>query len=984
MSFLPIVARELRVAARRRRIYRVRLVVGVVAILMGGIVLGAQTVAPQVPAGQALFWSLSGLAFVYALFVGRLTTADCVSEEKRDGTLGLLFLTDLKGYDVALGKLAATSLNSFYGLLTVFPVLALSLLFGGLTQGELWRMALLLINTFLFSLTVGLFASSVSRDSRRAYGSNLVLLLAVTGLPAAIAGFISVYSSSGKYLYELLVTCPAYAFYLCSERAYVGAQDLYWKTMANLHAISWLLFVLAAIAIPRSWQDAPARSRRASRGWRDFWRSLSFGRAAKQKPFRKRLLDINGYYWLAARARLKPIHVWCFLGAAIVWWIHGWIKQEPNIWFDSSVGIVLSLILNTTLKIWIAMEAGQQLAEDKQGGTMELILSTSRPVRDIFVGQLLALRRQFLGPLLLTVIIEIGLMQLTLGRYYSAQVFHTWTWGIIMLVVDIAALVMTAMSAALTAKSHHQMVFTALFRILILPWIVLGLISLVANLWAMLWSTSGNAFEWQFYLGLWVGLGLLADLGFGFLAGRRFFMCFRQLASGQLTENIAPTAKESPTKDVTVKSSNVIQSQASESEPVSAFAPRRRRRRVAYAILCLLLVAGGFWGYRKLYPPPPDPVIIRLAKGESLNNVRVYPGGNGVLFIMPDGTLWRWGLIGGSDGVRKMVPEQIGTSTNWLEARAAYNSFAGIQKDGSLWFWNEPRIGRANPGPTKFGTNLDWGGVFPGNNVSAAIKRDGSLWMWGDNRAARLPGFPPVLQMDPVRQGTDRWLSIANWSAAMVGLREDGSLWSWGQAPTFLGNPGGTPALLPSFTRICRETNWTKFVEWSPPFAINRAGEWWSLFYGPPDPEASIATNGRLFSDDVPKGQRVFGIVTIPSLSIGVYELHDDGTLWSAPNAWGWPAPVKPAFSWTRFDERSDWIAVWYYGAMFGLTSDGTLWTWGLDLGKEPSTTFQGRLNQLRVRLGRLFGTMTRGTVSSSSMPVQIKPRPLIKFVQKK
>ena len=65
---------------------------------------------------------------IYCLFSGRISTADCLSEEKREGTLGLLFLTDLKGYDVVLGKLAATSVSAFYGLLAALPVLAVPVL----------------------------------------------------------------------------------------------------------------------------------------------------------------------------------------------------------------------------------------------------------------------------------------------------------------------------------------------------------------------------------------------------------------------------------------------------------------------------------------------------------------------------------------------------------------------------------------------------------------------------------------------------------------------------------------------------------------------------------------------------------------------------------------------------------------------------------------------------------------------------------------
>ena len=58
-------------------------------------------------AGKALYTTLTGFAFGLCLLAGVLLTADCLSEEKREGTLGLLFLTDLKGYDVVLGKFMA-------------------------------------------------------------------------------------------------------------------------------------------------------------------------------------------------------------------------------------------------------------------------------------------------------------------------------------------------------------------------------------------------------------------------------------------------------------------------------------------------------------------------------------------------------------------------------------------------------------------------------------------------------------------------------------------------------------------------------------------------------------------------------------------------------------------------------------------------------------------------------------------------------------
>src|SRR5512135_3102902 len=133
MTFLPIVGRELRVASRRGATYWTR-ALAVLAALGGGIWVYALTYkdAPK-DTGKILFVALTVLANLYALLAGLRTTADCLSEEKREGTLGLLFLTDLKGYDIVLGKLAATSLSAFYALLAIFPVMGCSLMMGGVT-----------------------------------------------------------------------------------------------------------------------------------------------------------------------------------------------------------------------------------------------------------------------------------------------------------------------------------------------------------------------------------------------------------------------------------------------------------------------------------------------------------------------------------------------------------------------------------------------------------------------------------------------------------------------------------------------------------------------------------------------------------------------------------------------------------------------------------------------------------------------------------
>src|SRR5438034_8582207 len=151
--------------------------------------------APPHEVALVLFRILAGASVLYCLLSGVRATADCLSEEKREGTLGLLFLTDLKGYDVVFGKLAATSLNGFLCLLAMFPVLAVPLLMGGITNGEFWRMVLVLVDTFLLSLAIGVLVSVLSWNARRAMGANFLLLLLITAIPAAGAGAIAYFSS---------------------------------------------------------------------------------------------------------------------------------------------------------------------------------------------------------------------------------------------------------------------------------------------------------------------------------------------------------------------------------------------------------------------------------------------------------------------------------------------------------------------------------------------------------------------------------------------------------------------------------------------------------------------------------------------------------------------------------------------------------------------------------------------------------------------
>lgn len=976
MSFLPIVDRELRVAARRPRTYWSRLGIAFVAIAVGAVLLGVYSLEPQAQIGKTLFWALTGLSFVYCLFAGRLSTADSISEEKREGTLGLLFLTDLKGYDIVFGKVFATSLNSFYGLLAVFPVLALPMLLGGMTNGEFARMVLVLVNTFLLSLAIGIFCSALSRDARRAYGGNLLMSLLILVLVPWLMAFLYALFTVVPMMPELFLASPIYAAFAAEDTRYSFEAKYFWGSITITQVWIWLLLGIACRAVPRTWQDQPSVTRGARFTWRGFWRWLSYGSAAKQRPFRKRLLDVNGFYWLTARARLKPLHVWLLIAGAAAWWVAGWWLTDDQVWFDASIGIALAIILNSAIKLWIAMEAGQQLAEDRRAGSLELILSTQLTIRDILKGQFLALRRQFLGPLLAIIAISIGFMVMSLRDEYATQTLYLWLAGIFMLLTDSVALALTAMATALVAKNPQQMITRTINRILVLPWLAFAVISVLAKLWISLGSNAVEPLPWQFTLGLWFVLGLITDLVFGFRSWRRLGQ-FRQLAAERFDAPVARTRW----RFLPVRGAATTSSEVATPEQLVARKIRRRRLAFATATALVLLVAAGGYVYRQLNPKPPEAITIRLAGTDSLEQLRIFPSdyAGGFFLVMPDHSLWHWGLGMPVKSSNPALPKLLDDAHDWAEVRATTDGVYGLQTDGSLWF-SSYAANRSSLDFRQAGQDRDWAAISIGHHHHAALKRDGTLWMWGDNRLRQLGVDTPRRQLEPVQVGTNRnWQAVHARAQGTVGLQTDGSLWFWGELPRspWTTTRSGNFAVP---TRYCQDTNWVAIDTQRIAVARDASGIWHTLFHDLPDPRAAATVNTRAFLKRAKANHLVFGLDLKPPLSPVVYEVHEDGSLMMSPYTLPHPSAV-PVEGWNRHGHRTDWLGVWSTGGtMLGLTADGTLWTWGYDLAAMNQVRM--RLAQLKAKLSQMLGRRPPARVMNlNTPPLQVEPRPLIKFV---
>ena len=183
MTFFPILERELLARARNRGTYWSRFAValcGMLVCLPQLAIVGR--FANQSMIGKSVFDGTVVAAFILSC-CGCLLTADAISAERREGTLGLLLLTRVKAFDLVMGKLGSTGSAFLCGLMSLMPLLMVPLLAGGVTSGEALRKGLACLNCLFLALAIGLYQSATGRERFRTAVMSVLGVIAFTLLP---------------------------------------------------------------------------------------------------------------------------------------------------------------------------------------------------------------------------------------------------------------------------------------------------------------------------------------------------------------------------------------------------------------------------------------------------------------------------------------------------------------------------------------------------------------------------------------------------------------------------------------------------------------------------------------------------------------------------------------------------------------------------------------------------------------------------------
>ena len=381
-----ILQRELLVRGRAWGTWAMRLLVTLAALALVGIYSLLTSFEPgaRAQSGEILFGLLFYGLMLFCLFEGIRTAALGITEERQEGTLGLLFLTPLNSLDVLLGKLSGAAITAFCGLLSVAPLLSLPLLLGGVTLGEVFRAAVVLTGTLALSLACGLVGSVRSRDGIVAIVKATAWLIALLLLPLLGEFLLQalVWDDFSSTLSAVGATSPIYALMLASSSGYASSPDSFWWGQAGSAFLTLGLVLLAGQKLRGSWRNETEEVRSAA----------SNAKTAKIPVRPRSETAVNALGTVVARRARSRRWFWSVIGLsafAQLPQLSGGSVLLGSLMMLAYLPAVLASMAASLVLIYVACRT---YAEARQTGEMEILLTTPVEDREIVRTLWLALR----------------------------------------------------------------------------------------------------------------------------------------------------------------------------------------------------------------------------------------------------------------------------------------------------------------------------------------------------------------------------------------------------------------------------------------------------------------------------------------------------------------------------------------------------------------------------------------------------------------
>jgi len=364
MSLPPVVERELRVAFRKQQPARRRLNLawGAACATVFLLFIGAT---------RALHWLLFLFGLVIVLRSLRVTVG-LFSEERRNQTLELLFLTGMTASQLFVTKLAGGFLIASSDLLAIMPFLSIPFLAGGLSL-ELFLATLATLPTLLlFVVGVGVLASVICTEDGTAMLTAAVIMAVLCCLTPLPYNLGLTLTNRAPFSSFWLCLSPAYAPWLVTENFGSVFPTNFWPAIGVTLGWSLLCFGAAAAILSFNWRNDPAQN---TRFWQRTWQSWIHGSDQWRRLLRNRLLPENPFRWRIQQDRRPAVFAWMIVIGTIVLWLTGWFVW-PHYWLSAGNSIATATVIIIAL-YWLELHsAAQHIARERRDGTLELLLTT--------------------------------------------------------------------------------------------------------------------------------------------------------------------------------------------------------------------------------------------------------------------------------------------------------------------------------------------------------------------------------------------------------------------------------------------------------------------------------------------------------------------------------------------------------------------------------------------------------------------------------
>jgi ABC-type transport system involved in multi-copper enzyme maturation permease subunit len=419
----PVFAFEWLLAARRWQTYAMRsatvlLLLGSVCIIWqeqtGRTATGEMSIVQQGQVGREFFGTTAMLLLGLVGLAAPAAAAGSICQDKARGNLTLLFATDLSDAEIVLGKLAARLVPVLGLILCATPVLSIATLFGGIDPVDLAGVLLVVLSCAVFGCTLALTFSVWGRKTHEVlmatYVFGILYLLSapiLAGIQFALRA--AWWPSWFPTFRDLLQYNPVFLVLAAIEGPPPGMPPVTLWTQATFLGLG--LTASAALVGMATWRIRRVVIRQLGEGERS-----SRGRRAR---WWKGAIDpLRLGPWDRGLARLQQFYRWIVPGPSLernpVLW-RACQRKRPSRWdrvlwgiyvlvcggfslysiglmiAGQRIGRPLGMVVNALTVagglLMLCVSAATSLDEERQQGSLDVLMATPLPTRSIVWGK---------------------------------------------------------------------------------------------------------------------------------------------------------------------------------------------------------------------------------------------------------------------------------------------------------------------------------------------------------------------------------------------------------------------------------------------------------------------------------------------------------------------------------------------------------------------------------------------------------------------